>query len=206
MHLSRAAVVSLLLCSGCGQSSSSPAQPQTSSEPYVHRATGFTFPATVGEFTRAQISKYNSEGTDVGVGYNLYTPTKQIAVTVFVYPAPLAVDASAQDKACAAQFESVKADIERGHRDVHQIAESTIPSPAPNFDNAGKKAVYNYEDVFAGTAQPLRSEADLYCYVSGPWFVAYRTTTPKNTDYEPDLRRLMHDLTWPSGSKSAASS
>lgn len=165
-------------------------------ETYVHAGTGFQFPATVGEFQRAQVEKYNPEETDVGVGYNLYSADKQIAVTVFVYPAPPVRDA-AKPAACADQFRSMKSDIERAHPDARLVEETTVPSPMPARTETGRKSVYDFSGTFAGTQQALRSEADLFCYVSGPWFIAYRTTAPAKLNYEPDLMRLQRQLTWP---------
>lgn len=180
----------LFLCSACR------ASPGTDVETYVHSGTGFRFPALVGEFRRAQIDKYNSEETDVGVGYNLYSAEKQIAVTVFVYPAPPAQGA-ARAAACEDQFRSVKSDIEKAHAGARLVEETSAPSPMPDRAETGLKAIYRFSGVFAGVEQPLQSEADLFCYVSGPWFIAYRTTAPANLDYRPDLAGLERRLTWP---------
>lgn len=191
MNLSRSIGPLLLLCSACRPASA------TDAETYVHRGTGFSFPAAVGEFRRAQIEQYNPEGTDVGVGYNLYSADKQIAVTVFVYPAPRVIGA-AQRSACNDEFRSVKSDIEKAHAGARQLQEEAMPSPMPARQETGEKAVYEFGGNFAGIDQPLRSEADLFCYVSGPWFVAYRTTAPAKLDYLPDLKKLQRGLTWPS--------
>jgi hypothetical protein len=180
----------LFLCSACGASAGPDAKP------YVHSATGFRFPAIAGEFRRAQIEKYNSEGTDVGVGYNLYSADKQIAVTVFVYPAPPVQD-SAKAATCAEQFRSVKSDIEHAHPGARLVQETALSSPMPDRRETGQKAVYDFSGSFAGVEQRLHSEADLFCYVSGPWFIAYRATAPAKLDYQPDLMRLQRLLTWP---------
>ena len=180
----------LFSCSACGASAG------TDAGTYVHAATGFRFPATIGEFHRAQIEKYNPEGTDVGVGYNVYSADKQIAVTVFVYPAP-AVQGSAKAAACGEQFRSVKSDIEHAHPGARLVQETGMPSPMPGRRETGQRAVYDFSGVFAGIEQPLRSEADLFCYVAGRWFIAYRTTAPAKLNYQPDLIRFQRLLTWP---------
>ena len=109
----------LLLFSVCADScQSSPAVAQTQQEagngPYVHVGSGFRFPKAVGEFTRVKITEYNAAATDVSVGYNQDLPGKQIAVTVYVYPAPNVLG-PAQDEACSDQFRSMKAEIESAH-------------------------------------------------------------------------------------------
>jgi len=190
MGTNRSIGLLLFLCSACR------ASPATDMGTYMHPGTGFQFPAVVGEFQRAQIEKYNSEETDVGVGYNLYSGEKQIAVTVFVYPAPAVQDA-AKPAACADQFRSMKSDIEKAHPGARLVAETMVRSPMPARSETGQKAVYDFNGIFAGTEQPLQSEADLFCYVSGPWFIAYRTTAPAKLNYEPDLARLERELPWP---------
>jgi hypothetical protein len=187
------------LCSACGQSFSGatqPAQIETTGV-YAHRGSGFSFPEGVGEFSRVAVTQYNADATDISVGYNLDRPGRQVAVTVYVYPAPPVEGESAQERSCSEQFDSIKSDVEHAHSGARLIAQTAAASPDPGYDKAGKKAVYEFEGVFAGKEQPLRSDAELYCYVAGSWFVAYRTTAPRGIDYVPELQRLMRQLRWP---------
>ena len=55
---------------------------------YVHKASGMEFPITVGEFRRTKLLRYDTGELDVSAGYDLFTPTSQVAATVYVYPAP----------------------------------------------------------------------------------------------------------------------
>ena len=57
--------------------------------------------------------------------------------------------------------------------------------------------VFSFSGVFRGKKQPLRSEADLFCYVGGKGLIAYRTTAPTAVRYEAELTALMQRLRWP---------
>src|SRR2546421_3121334 len=89
-RVSVAAVGIGFLC-GCPSVSTHPlAQPEKSEPrgPYVHSASGIVMPETVGNFKRGTILRFDAEGLDVGVSYNLNTASRHIAATVYVYPAP----------------------------------------------------------------------------------------------------------------------
>ena len=52
---------------------------------YTNKATQFQFPPHVANFQReAELTQYDPQGRDIGVGYN--DPVDAIAATVFVYP------------------------------------------------------------------------------------------------------------------------
>lgn len=198
--------LAVMLCCSCSPSPVEGGQPTGQpSGTYVHQATGFTFPPTLGKFKRSAVTEFNSDATDVSAGYDLVDPQNPVAITIYVYPAPRitsigspqSVIDDAQEHMCSKQFQSVKSDIERAHPGARLVSEGPIPSPSETHKNVGKKAVYDFQGVFAGREQPLRSEADLYCYVGGPWLIAYRSTSPVNAQYQPALANLMHNLAWP---------
>lgn len=190
MKLAAFTIISLALCA-C-----SPGSAQTSA-PFVHSGTGFSFPRMVGEFRRSNVDTYNAEGTDVGVGYDLLTPGSQMATTVFVYPAPHAAEAD-KPAACDKQWNDVKAQIAAKHPGATLVREGSVSAPTQTGRPVGRQAVYHLAGNFAMRDQALQSEADLYCYVNGDWFVAYRTTSPSSVAYRPRLDGFMHALAWPS--------
>src|SRR5581483_7026827 len=53
-------------------------------ETYVHPASGFSFPADVGTFTRVSAYRYDDEGRDVSVGYS--DRGLKVLITAYVYP------------------------------------------------------------------------------------------------------------------------
>ncbi|MBW8911472.1 MAG: hypothetical protein JF564_06225, partial [Sphingomonas sp.] len=125
-------------------------------------------------------------------------------MTVYVYPAPevpaktpVAAMKAVQDRLCADHFEGIKADIVQSHAGAVLIEESETASPAPaSFAHTGRRAVFSFTD-YRDKEQPLRSEADLFCYVGGKWLIAYRTTAPASVRYEAELAALMRSLHWP---------
>lgn len=153
---------------------------------YVHRGSGFVFPAAAGDYQRTSLIEYDVAATDVSAGYQIMVPGRETVMTIYVYPAPevpaetpVAYIKAVQDRLCADHFEELKADIVQSHAGAILIEEGETVSPAPtSFANAGRRAVFSFTDAYHGKAQPLRSEADLFCYVRGKWLVAYRTTAP----------------------------
>ncbi len=164
----------------------------------THVATGFQFPEVVGGFNRVSIHAFNSAATDVSIGYASLTPGAQVAVTVYITPAP-AVDlnAAAQARSCEKQFAAMDNRIAKAHPDARQLVRGDTRSPSSQYDGTGKQVIYDYEDMFYGQKQTLRSETDLYCYVGGDWLIAYRATAPIKVDYAPKLANFMRALAWP---------
>lgn len=172
---------------------------------YVHRGSGFIFPAAAGDYQRTGLIEYDVAATDVSAGYQTMTPGRETVMTIYVYPAPevpaetraAEIDA-VQDKLCADHFEDIKAGIVQSHPGAVLIEEGRTTSPAPgSFAHAGRRAVFGFSSAFRGKEQPLRSEADLFCYVGGKWLIAYRTTAPTAVRYEAELAALMQRLRWP---------
>jgi len=203
-----AAAVAILL-SGCGSEAQRPAQPVhfNPAGNYIHQATSFVFPRLLGGFTRSGITEYNREKTDVSAGYDKVAGGQSAMATVYVYPAPpvssiaspQAVADAAKENLCTQAWEGIKADIIRAHPDAQLVVLDTIPSPSPVSRRQGRRAIYQFTGNFGGSIQPLRSEADLFCYAGQDWLVAYRTTAPAAFDYRPDLVALMRALQWPVG-------
>ena len=203
----RAVIALAVLLIGCGSRAQAPDQPKELNPVgnYVHSATGFTFPPALGVFKRSGITEYNSDKTDVSAGYDKVASGLSVATTVYVYPAPpltsigspQAVIDDAKEHLCAQVWEGIKSDIVRAHPDAELIALDQIPSPSSVFKQHGRKAIFRFTGNFGGSNQPLRSEADLFCYAGGNWLVAYRTTAPAGFDYSSDLGALMRDLRWP---------
>jgi hypothetical protein len=54
------------------------------SAPWVHRDSGFSFPAEVAGFKRGRAIQYDGSGQDVSVAYDYLDP--RIVVTFYVYP------------------------------------------------------------------------------------------------------------------------
>lgn len=192
---------------GCGTQSPAPGHPNrlNPAGDYAHKATGFVFPSEIGSFKRSVVTEYNLDKTDVSAGYDKKTGEQGVASTIYVYPAPpltsvgssQSVIDGAREHLCTQAWEGIKADIVRAHPDAKLIVHETVRSPSPAFSRPGRRAVFRFTDIFASVNQPLRSEAELFCYAGGKWLVSYRTTAPAAFNYEPDLDQLMQSLKWP---------
>jgi len=164
----------------------------------THLATGFHFPSVVDGFNRVSIKAFNSVATDISIGYASLTRGSQVAVTVYVTPAPqVTATSAAQAQSCDKQFEAMDRRFTQTHPGARQLVRGDVRSPSLQYAGTGRQVIYDYEDVFYGQRQTLRSETDLYCYVGGNWLIAYRSTSPVQVDYAPKLATFMRQLVWP---------
>lgn len=148
-----------------------------SSGPYLHRAAGAVFPVQIGDFRRAQLLRYDEGGRDVSASYNLATPQGRLLITVYIYPAAAAARGK-RTKLCEQEFESATEAIRKQHGPGASIEEGR-PHDAPGTHKGlMHRAAYRVDMNFDGDVQPVRTEAHLYCYVGGDWFVKYRVSAP----------------------------
>jgi len=163
--------------------------------PYVHDETGAVFPLRVGEFRRSDVYRYDRQGRDVSAGYDLATPEGRLVVTVYIYPAN-AAPPGARTEQCDREFDSVKAAIREQHR-----SSPTEEGPAlaiPGTEPARRhRAAYRLSVKFDGAVQAVRSEAHLYCYVGGDWFVKYRVTAPVAVSAPGAVETFIRTGPWP---------
>lgn len=164
----------------------------------THIATGFHFPSVVDGFNRVSINAFNSTATDISIGYASLVRGAQVAVTVYITPAPqVTATSAAQAQSCDKQFEAMDRRFSQTHPGARQLVRGDVRSPSSQYAGTGRQVIYDYEDVFYGQRQTLRSETDLYCYVGGNWLIAYRSTAPVQVDYAPKLATFMRQLAWP---------
>lgn len=170
-------------------------------DPYVQTQTGMAFPMHVGAAVRHQVVRYSADGADTGIGYQVPRDGRLIAyLSIFVYPAPPpeADGDAARAKACRGVFEGMKRDIVVHEPSATPISERRVSSPASVFKARGWRILYaGGNGTFGGTEQPVREQADLFCYAGGKWLVAYRVTTPAGIDASLEVGRLMRALVWP---------
>lgn len=143
--------------------------------PYFHRSAAAVFPVKVGEFRRAQIYRYDEDGRDVSAGYDLATPEGRLLITVYIYPAPSAAPGERTDL-CDREFESVKGAIRDQQGAAVPGEEGSAFAVPGSHGDRRRRAVYSLSTNFDREVQAVRSEAHLYCYVGGDWFVKYRVS------------------------------
>lgn len=171
--------------------------------PYIHRGSGYVFPRAVGAFERTRIIEYDAQAEDVSAGYALRAPGREMIATIYIYPAPPVIGTDRESVAlqrqvlCREHFEGIKQEIFEKHPSAKLLEEGMTPSPAPQKVAAGHHAVFDFEEEFWGKVQPLRSQADLFCYFAGKWLIAYRVSGPKAVDQPKEIAELLSALPWP---------
>lgn len=174
------------------------------SGPYSHGQSGMMFPVTVGEFIRGTITRFDAQGLNTSVGYNLYQIPKAAAATIYVYPSPSIVSIgspenvveSGRSTLCQNEYEARKREIISAHPGAKLLNEDVLASPKNGVIGTGKTATFEYEEVFAGVRQPLHSRLDMFCYINGKWTVKYRFTYPVTYDAKEDLAKFIVTVPW----------
>jgi len=171
---------------------------------YVHPASKITMPERVAGFQRDTILRYDVDGLDVSAGYNLVSASNQVAATVYVYPAPSLVSigsppdvvAGARSHLSEGEFERRKQEIQHVHSGALLIDQHDTVRIENGHSYAGKVAIYTFEDVFAGSRIPVRSQLYVFCYVGGKWAVEYRITYPKSEDADNEVQEFIQKWNW----------
>ena len=170
--------------------------PVETSGPYVHREAGAVFPVRVGEFRRSEVVRYDRAGRDVSASYNLAAPEGRLLITVYIYPAA-AAPAGERAGRCEREFRTVKAAIRNQHGAAPPAEEGdALPVPGARRD-LSHRAAYRLTIPFDREVQPVRSEAHLYCYVGGDWFVKYRVSAPVAVTAPGAVEDFIRTGPWP---------
>jgi hypothetical protein len=177
-----AAILSALSLQGCpvyrvdGRSTSTPLpKPRALSETgdFTHKPSGYMFPPTVASFRRADLIQYDTEGLDIGVGYDGGTKECPVALTVYVKPAPPmsfvgadpAVVQSLESDWLSSAYQRWKAEIAKAHPGAALKAEDSMTTDG----YPARKAVYTI----------ARDESELLVFLADhKWILTYRDTYP----------------------------
>jgi len=156
----------------------------------VHTASGFLFPAQIGEFHRVITKQYDQSGHDVSVGYNADRP--QVAATIYVYPAH---GKALQDEFLFRQNEVVAQ--HPGTRIIGHGPASVSPAKIPAL-----MTDFVFTDNFGGRIQQLRSR--LLVAQQSNWSVEYRFTYPASGGKKAAglVDYLQASFSWPPPNKS----
>ena len=169
---------------------------------YTHPPSALSFPVRAGSFRRSLIHRYDSEGLDVGVGYDLAVTGSLVTATVYVSPAPALVSidshaggaSSARVTLSRREFEICKSEILQAHADAQTNDEGEFVLEHGGLSIAGRCALFEFDDVFAGRWQPLRSQLYVFPFVRRQWTVKYRFTCPRALDVSWDTERFMRGV------------
>jgi hypothetical protein len=139
----------------------------SSSDPYVHREAGVTFPDKLDRFVRGRIYEYDPSGRDVSVAYRPRRSSAPMEMTVYVYPASVS---------CADEFSGTSAAIE-AHPGSRLVDSTDAPAPEAFEGIVQSFARYALPPGAMGYGHPdVLSEAWLACPADGRWLVKLRFT------------------------------
>ena len=145
---------------------------------YVHESTHRRFPKEVGEFRRERILQYDQAGRDISVGYNLETPDRLIAATMYVYPLP------------SRGFAEELAEVRTAHATFRLEFEQALMLERGARGQPCRMAGFSYEDTFAHRYGPVTSYL-LICD-DPPWRLKWRFTHLPTSD--KGISKVMKDL------------
>jgi hypothetical protein len=187
------------------------AEPIESRGTYLHSFSHFSFPTNVETFVRVNLYKYDKDGRDVSAGYNLLAPP--LALTIYIYPAPKNVAVLPQKRIegvtealLDGHFAQVKGDVQRAHSGVKVLSETAFELAQENNKRTGRRAVFAFQEPFAGLKQDLRSE--LYLFLLEPntmflindrFYVMYRVSYPasEKESAEKEVQKFLRSFAWP---------
>lgn len=161
-------LVLLLVLTGC------PTLGGVPKGPYVHAPSGFVFPESFGKVRRVSVDRFDATGENVGVGYNLEEPGRQVALTLYVRP-PLQHE-DGRLMALAEQFELERQAVVDHHPSAQSGASEAAPATRNAEPSPGLLAAFRFDEVFAYRNQ--RVDSLLYLFEYEGWFVKYRITHP----------------------------
>jgi hypothetical protein len=140
---------------------------------YVHKPSGFAFPATVDIFQRVELTRYDSAGLDVSAGYNSASTGCPIRLTIYVSPAPrvsyLGADPALVKAMEARWLDSAYQQWKRAIADSHVRAKLIGEAESAQDGVPGKKAVYAVDGEQSEVSVHVAEHA---------WLLTYRISFP----------------------------
>jgi hypothetical protein len=137
-------------------------------QPFLHEATGFTFPPTVGSFRRVQVGQLDEAQRGVLVRYK--DPDLKIALTVAVYPGG--------GVGLGPAFSAVRASLLNKHPKARLTNEGKWTLHQHDADAAGMRMTYEYIDMYNEVEQDLEAQACLVPLAGGGNYVRYDAIYP----------------------------
>jgi len=197
----------VLLLSGCPTvRTDQPRQPEQIDVhgPYQHTASGMIFPASVGDYIRERIMRYDRDALDVSVGYNLIRPPRILFATVYVYPAPSVVSilspphvaATARSLAAKNEYARSKHEILQSHPLATLLGEVEASLVKGNATYQGWKAIFELDGARFGQREKVISYLYVFSYIGGSWTVKYRFTHPKSIEETQEIETFLRNLEW----------
>lgn len=160
---------------------------------YIHKPSGFAFPISLEGYTFASQNRYNKEGTNVSFGWNMQDGAKQMAATIYIFPAPSLISIGSPqeviDEAKAKLFDQLwqqsAESIQKAHPSVTARPPETVTITYLGHTYTGRRQLFSYEQVFAMQRQQVTSSLYVFPFINGQWVLKYRFTYPASIDMQP---------------------
>jgi hypothetical protein len=180
----------ILLVAPSNSTAESPPFTVVQGDGLLHAASGFLFPAQIGEFRRILTKQYDQVGRDISVSYNDDRP--EIAATIYIYPV--------HGKRLEEEFQFRKNEVVSQHPGAKVTAYG--PASVSPARISALMAEFVYTDIFRDRPQKLRSR--LIVAQQGDWSAEYRITYPAAGGKKATARAdyLVASFAWPLPSKS----
>jgi len=178
----------LLVALGCATTAPPPPSPPLDEPeelsvqgPYKHPS-GLEFPEGVAGIERAEVTRYDRVGQDVGASY-VGHGTAELVASIYVYPGPTLEQVGSPKEAVAASlahFDEVKRHVVAQHQGVKLINEEQFPMMVKGTEYPALRATMDFEGQWFGAVRPLRSHVYLVTFFGGRWIIKYRFTHPRD--------------------------
>jgi hypothetical protein len=171
---------------------------------YIHPASKFQLPESVGRFRRQSIRQYDTTGTDISAGYNFVAAGKAVAATVYIYPgstvhsvgSPANVVADAKARLTQAEFLRREREIVAANPSAMLVDQQDVTRTENGHTYLGKMAFFDIRGPFAGQVMDLNSRLYVFCFIDDSWAVEYRFTYPRGVDVDADIKTFIASWNW----------
>lgn len=171
---------------------------------FTHESSGMTFPIAVGEFNQGGIHRYDQDGLDISVAYNLLDDRRQIIATIYVYPAPPLISigsppetvASARAYLSKQEFEARKREALQPRPGARLIEDTEITIPVGGTIRTGRMAIFEYDENFLGKKESLRSHLCIFNFVGGKWAIKFRISYPRHLEVTREIDSILQGVPW----------
>ncbi|MFC1544352.1 hypothetical protein ACFL4Y_03760 [Gemmatimonadota bacterium] len=182
--------------------------------PFLHAASGMTFPEEVADFRRDSVHQLDEEFLGIRVTYAHKTESDPVSISVLVHPAifvhpafPLTWTSDVPEQEKREILDNLAVSVFRneweylpfikttGHPEM--IGEAPITISQLDSTYVGRQATFEYEDVsWWGRRRLMQSELFIFPFIRDHWIVKYWTTHLKGADCSAEFERFLGNLEW----------
>ncbi|WP_152613688.1 hypothetical protein [Inquilinus limosus] len=162
--------------------------------PYADAASGFTFPVSIGDFVRTDLSRDNVNPGGTVAGYKAPPAKGGPLAVIFIYPVTWLERSPGTAASCDTEFQANKEAITRTRRSARLVSERR---GAFGPDAVMEMAEFEYSHMFDGEVRPLSSRVYLFCMADTGWILKLRFSAPMGVEWSRTLAPFEKELTGP---------